>query len=87
MFPSILCAEHKADNENMKSPMEKLTCCPVSLTQGIWVWLGIYGCECGYVSVLCWGGGVQELGSVMLIMCEALHRLCFEIVFTVMMIP
>ena len=27
MFSSILCVElHKADNENMKSPMEKLTC-------------------------------------------------------------
>ena len=41
----------------------------------VWVW----------VSVLCWGGGVQELGSDAY-KCED-TKLCFEIVFTVIMIP
>ena len=58
-----------------------LHCRPVFLTQGRWVWLdGIgLGKGVGVGVLLHWGGGVQELGS------DAI-RLCFEIVFTVIVI-
>ena len=49
--------------------------------------MGMARCGCGYVSVLGRGGGVQELGSDAYKCEDELHRLCFEIVFTVMMIP